>query len=181
MITNDKYNVILNWGLGLGIASVFFHETFVIPVLALIVNYYVFINYNYMNKDKRLWRGIIGFCLGVIYFLVFLYVKEKSYGYSIDIVETVFKRQALVFLIFIGFLLYHPIKDFRKSGGFKSMPSFRVNPDSYMKGSSLNKQQEGIRYNDITNSIIKLSEMVDKGILTQEEFESKKKDLLNRL
>lgn len=134
-----------------------------------------------MNKDKGIWKGIIGFCLGMIYFLAFLYVKEKNYGYSIDIVEEVFIRQALVFLIFIAFLLYHPVKDFRKSGGFKSIPKFQVNPDGYMKGSSLNKQQEGISYNDITDSIIKLSEMVDKGILTQEEFDSKKKDLLNRL
>lgn len=165
-----KNKVLLNWGLGLGIVSVFLFEFFVIPIAALIVNYIAIIKYDYINKDKGIWKGIVGFSLGIIYFLVFLYSNEKNSAYFSVVA---FRRQSLLFLAIVAFFAYFPITRFRETGGFKSVSLSKVNIVDY--------EQEEISHNEITDTIIKLSEMVDKGILTQEEFDSKKKDLLNRL
>jgi len=185
---NKKNRSLINWGLGLGIASMFFNEFFIVPLSALIVNYIALLDYDYTNininndKYKEVRRGFIGFGLGAIYFLVFLYKKEEKYGYSTDIVEAIFARQALIFLIIVACFIYPIVTKYRKANRLHINSSSQKKYKQSVENSQLNqKKLEEATYKDIPDLIIKLSEMVDRGILTKEEFDAKKKELLKKL
>lgn len=143
----------------------------IIVSVAILLKRYMDEKYNH-----ALFFLVICCAIKFLYFLIFLYAEESVYGYSE--LEVTF---ALPFIVYVKMLSYSYSDYWTITaiiGILSEAFTIGIIPFLNIPKKVTNKSQQINKVNDI-GELKKYKELLDMGAITQEEYDAKKKELLN--